>query len=120
MAVLYEGHTEPQHASLRPCRPWLINLSEFVHLSPTGVCWDFVDLLQTCNEAGSEHNIAQALLTWLDSLTEELEACDAKVIEKELQQTVETALRMQGEHSTSCRPALRRDTVESQSRRRQQ
>ena len=60
----------------------------------------------------------QALLRWLDGLTEELDACDAKAIESELQQTVETALRMQAEQSMSGRPP-QRDPVERKGRHRQ-
>ena len=64
------------------------------------------------------HYFMQALLRWLDGLTEELEACDAKAIESELQRTVETALRMQAEQSMSGRP-LQRASVESRGRHRQ-
>lgn len=49
----------------------------------------------------------QALLRWLDGLTEELEAAEAKAIESELQRTVETALRKQTEDRASDRPARR-------------
>ncbi len=62
----------------------------------------------------------QALLRWLDGLTEELEAGDAMVIENELQQTVETALRMQAKNSTSRMPAQQRDPDQRRGRHRQQ
>lgn len=61
----------------------------------------------------------QALLRWLDGLTEELEACDAKVLDSELQRTVETALRRQAKDSTSHRPVLHRESAERKGRHRQ-
>lgn len=61
----------------------------------------------------------QALLRWLDGLTEELEAAEAKAIESELQRTVETALRKQAEHSASDGPARRDQKSRHASRSRQ-
>lgn len=61
----------------------------------------------------------QALLRWLDVLTEDIEACDAKVVESELQQTVDTALRMQAEDSTADRPVVQKLHQARKARRRQ-
>ena len=60
----------------------------------------------------------QALLRWLDVLTEDIEACDAKG-ESELQQAVEISLRMQAEDSTAGRPVLQKLHQARKARRRQ-